>query len=253
MPYKIRSFTCKNCKTVVTKSQPKGRQFCCRQCFNEFGSPARRTGKNVECPICKKIFYVIRSRLKPNVCCSIECGNKWQGRNKIDCTCKVCEKSFLRSKSMVDMYDSTYCSIKCLRLDPTRTEILIEMSALQQQSNETSIEKIGYRMLDELGLEFERQKIFNGKFTPDATISSLNIVVQFDGDYWHDKQGNSHEPRILRRVALDKSQDQYMQTCGWYVIRFWESDLNNNYEECKKRMLQFVVDVKDRIENHDKP
>ena len=56
-------------------------------------------------------------------------------------------------------------------------------------------------------------------------IPSARLVVQFDGDHWHDRNGTSNEARIRRRVALDRSQDRYVRACGWEVVRLWESDL----------------------------
>jgi very-short-patch-repair endonuclease len=71
--------------------------------------------------------------------------------------------------------------------------------------------------------------MFN-KFCVDAYLTELNIVVQFDGDYWH---GNKEKFKTLdkrqkRRSELDISQDLYMKKAGVKVVRVWESELKNN-------------------------
>lgn len=102
----------------------------------------------------------------------------------------------------------------------------------------TNLEATGYALLDSLSITYERQTLFNGKFTPDATVPTSKLVIQFDGDYWHDRKGTSAEDRILRRVALDQSQDAYIHACDWQVIRIWESDLKTNPEGCAARIRQ---------------
>ena len=61
------------------------------------------------------------------------------------------------------------------------------------------------------------------QFVVDAFYPDDALVVQFDGDYWHDRTGTSTEPRIRKRVALDDSQDAYMGACGLRVVRYWGS------------------------------
>ena len=118
--------------------------------------------------------------------------------------------------------------------------MLLEMNAAQQKGKMTKPERDGYKMLDKVGAKYEPQRIFAGKFTPDAVIPSARLVVQFDGDYWHDKAGNSTEPRIIKRVNADRSQDAYIRACGWEVVRFWESDLKQDPAKCEERLIQFL-------------
>lgn len=112
------------------------------------------------------------------------------------------------------------------------------MNNLQQDGRATKLEMAGYALLDSLGIEYERQAIFNGKFSPDAMITSARLIIQFDGDYWHDRKGTSTEARILRRVALDQSQDAYIRACGWQVVRIWESELKASPAQCAERINQ---------------
>jgi len=129
-----------------------------------------------------------------------------------------------------------YCSVACRVAAPENKARLLAASAKQQFLTVTRAEAAGYALLDSLGIEYEPQKVFNGKFTPDATIESVRLVVQFDGDYWHDRKGTSTEARILRRVALDRSQDAYLHACGWRVLRLWESELHGDPDGCAAKI-----------------
>lgn len=114
------------------------------------------------------------------------------------------------------------------------------MNALQQLRKTNKVEAAGYALLDAMGVSYEPQAVFKGKFTPDALIPSVKLVVQFDGDYWHDRKGASTEARIRRRVALDRSQDAYIRACGWQVVRLWESDLKADPEGCAEKVRQHL-------------
>lgn len=118
--------------------------------------------------------------------------------------------------------------------------MLLKMNTAQQLGKVTKLERAGYEMLDRCGVKYEPQRVFAGKFTPDAVIPSARLVVQFDGDYWHDKSGKNTEPRIAKRVNADRSQDAYIRACGWEVVRFWESDLKQDPIKCEDRLTQFL-------------
>ena len=60
---------------------------------------------------------------------------------------------------------------------------------------------------------------------PDIMFPEEKIIIQCDGDYWHDY------PNGLDR---DHNQDEILKENGWKVIRFWEHEINN-IEECLYR------------------
>jgi very-short-patch-repair endonuclease len=149
-------------------------------------------------------------------------------------TCKMCggEFSWSPSRSASGAYTITYCSLICRDADPQRTAMLLAMNQRLQLGRMTRAEEAGYVILDNLGVPYLRQPNFAKKFTPDAAIPSARLVVQFDGDYWHDRAGTSTELRIMQRVALDRSQDAYARACGWEVLRLWASDIKADPAGC---------------------
>jgi very-short-patch-repair endonuclease len=242
--YKVRTITCQGCGTEVTGHLRPDQRYCSLGCYRKGARPQRRTGATRECAQCSGAFYVTagRAKLPETRFCSRQCADSWQGRNKTEHTCKICGETFRWSPSRTSggKYNVTYCSLACRDADPERAAALLEMNAIQSTHRRTNPERIGYGLLESLSLRFEAQAIFAGKFCVDALLPDHQAVVQFDGDYWHDRKGGSVEPRILRRVALDRSQDAYMRACGWTVIRLWESDLKGDLAGCAEKIRQHL-------------
>jgi len=93
----------------------------------------------------------------------------------------------------------------------------------QRMKGPTSIEKKVYDELKRRGILFEAQKLINGKFLVDAYIPSLNLVIEADGDYWHDLD------RVKKR---DKAKNAYLKKCGFGLLRLSEADINNDVKSC---------------------
>lgn len=242
--YKVRTFTCDGCGVEVVKRCPPGSRYCSQTCYRSSPHPERRTGEDRACERCGAAFYVTANRIAKGEgrYCSLGCHNAAQGEGKTEHTCKTCGGAFRwsLSRSTSGAYRITYCSLACRDADPERRAMLLEMNTRQQLGRTTNAERLGYALLDGLGVEYLRQPTFGGKFTPDAAIPAARLVVQFDGDYWHDRKGTSSEARIRRRVALDGSQDRYVRACGWEVVRLWESDLQADPEGCAARVSQLA-------------
>lgn len=109
--------------------------------------------------------------------------------------------------------------------------MLAEMNAAQQHRTEpTSIERIGYGLLNEMALRYEAQHLIGGKFCVDAFLPECGLVIEFDGDYWHANPTKFSQPdeRQRRQIRLDKSRDAYLEACGYGVLRFWGSELQGD-------------------------
>ena len=116
------------------------------------------------------------------------------------------------------------------------------MNRIQQIKSPNKLEIAGYAILDSINIEYKKQFIINDKFTVDAYIPVKKIVLQFDGDYWH---GNPEKFTTLnkhqrKRRTLDIWQDAYMTKCGYRIIRWWEHEIHDNPQQCKKELLQMI-------------
>ena len=82
-------------------------------------------------------------------------------------------------------------------------------------------------MLTEFGVVFEPSAMIKDKFVVDIRIGML--IIQADGDYWHGHP--RFEPLTERQLAQqrrDRAQDAYLTTCGYTVVRVWESDMSRD-------------------------
>lgn len=121
--------------------------------------------------------------------------------------------------------------------------MLLRMNADQQNKKQTSIEVIGYGILDGLGVNYSKQFMIASKFCVDAFAHDCGVIVQFDGDYWHGNPAKfaSLDKRQAKRVALDNSQDRYMDRMGYKVARFWESTLKKEPDTVKDLLHKLLV------------
>ena len=94
-------------------------------------------------------------------------------------------------------------------------------------------------------LGFRYRKNYKGlPGTPDIVFLKRKIAIFVDGDFWH---GNNWKLRgrksledelnryrdywrekILRNIERDKRVTKDLEKDGWKVLRYWESDINQN-------------------------
>lgn len=217
--------------TFWNKGNVSKRKYCSRECSGK----ARKNGKEVECVNCGEIIYRTKERLDKNDynCCSVECLNEYQGRNKIEFICKICNKKFYWSKSRVKDNNPTYCSEECRFKDKERlTEIAVNANLkIQKMKEPTSIEIMGRKILEDLGIDFKEQVVICDKFIVDVFVSDYNLIIQWDGDYWHcHPKYKNPDDRQVRRKKIDESQNAYFKKCGYNLLRFWGSEIREEYD-----------------------
>ena len=88
--------------------------------------------------------------------------------------------------------------------------------------------------------------------TPDIAITKRKIAIFVDGDFWHAKghQDNPGEQiksnreywvkKLSRNVERDKEVDEELLNLGWLVLRFWESDMKRDVEQCVKLIKEYI-------------
>jgi DNA mismatch endonuclease (patch repair protein) len=240
--YKERTIICVNCGKESTKRRPEGQSFCSLECYRTSPKPERKTGKTGECGYCLKEIYIRPSSEKEVNYCSVSCFNKSQSR-KTEHNCKVCGKLFLWSPSRTESgnYNPTYCSIECRTSCPDwkRKSVIAGNLAQQGKNAPTSLEIAGCLLLDALGIQYQTQVLICEKFVVDVFVPSKNLVIQWDGDYWHGF-GGAKDERQKKRQRLDKSQDAYMRKAGYTVIRFWEHEVKNDKEVVRENIRKAV-------------
>jgi very-short-patch-repair endonuclease len=240
--YKVRTITCQKCGKVSTKRRPDGQKFCSLECYRSAPKPARKTGRERKCGTCGKAIWVTPAAEKPVNYCSVSCFNEAQSR-KIEYVCKTCGSLFGLSPSLAaaDGRNPTYCSIECRTACPEwkRNAVIAGNLAQQNAKEPTSLERAGCALLDALGVEYKTQVLICDKFTVDVFVPSRNLVIQWDGDYWHG-YGGAKDERQKKRVRLDMSQDAYMRKAGFTVLRFWEHEVKKEGDSVSESIRKAV-------------
>lgn len=224
--YKLRKFKCIGCGKEVEARRPKNKtKYCSLSCYRNGNRNSRKTGKIIKCDFCDKEVYKPLSQLKSkNHFCSKDCANKYQAKDKIKFICKICGEKFSLSKSKVEQSNPTYCSWECRIKDKEHIfkNAIKGNVAQQNKKGLNKLELAGQKILKEIGVEFQEQVLMFNKFLVDVLIPSKNIIIQWDGEYWHTKP---------KRVLLDKSQDAYFKKCGYKVLRITDKEIKNNIKE----------------------
>lgn len=233
---KYKTYTTPRCK----------HHYCSKECNYK----ARNTKTQKNCSWCGKTIMVAKSNIKENNFCSHNCLNDWQKRNKIKFVCKVCKKEFFKSASWTKnaRHKGYYCSIKCMNLDENWVlNSQIKGNIIQNKKKGLNkLEIKGNKILDKLNLEYENQYLINDKICVDVYIKKYNLIIQWDGNYWHGKniEYNKLDSRQRKRVDLDKSQDIYLKKCGYYELRFWEDEIMKKedyvYDNIKRTIQQIA-------------
>src|SRR5574344_401627 len=80
-------------------------------------------------------------------------------------------------------------------------------------------------------------------------FDNIVLIIECDGDYWHKSKRRCldiNERNIKRLEDLQKEQIIYEKIKNtnkkWYVFRFWEYDINNNFDRIKNYLLDIKYD-----------
>jgi DNA mismatch endonuclease (patch repair protein) len=118
------------------------------------------------------------------------------------------------------------------------------MSAIRASENRTEAEL--RRRVHGRGLRF-RKYARELAGNPDFIFPTEQVAVFVDGDFWHgrllleegvqavrDRMRTENKAywidKFRRRVKRDGEVTDELETNGWIVLRFWESDLKNEME-----------------------
>src|SRR5690625_7843035 len=72
-------------------------------------------------------------------------------------------------------------------------------------------------------ITFEQEKPFLKRYFIDFYLPEYNIAVECDGDYWHSL------PNVVEK---DKRRDTEFKKHGVEVLRFIESEINKDVDDC---------------------
>jgi DNA mismatch endonuclease (patch repair protein) len=105
-----------------------------------------------------------------------------------------------------------------------------------------------------------RKNVKNLFGKPDIGIKKYKLVIFIDGDFWHgnnwkERHFSSQEEllvsysdfwqkKIRRNVERDKKVNEYYQTNGWTILRFWETDIKKDLNGCIIKTIETINHLK---------
>jgi DNA mismatch endonuclease, patch repair protein len=127
------------------------------------------------------------------------------------------------------------------------------------RSKDTSIELMLRKELWKRGFRYRVNcKSVYGK--PDILFVKAKVAVFCDGDFWHGKNYNENtfaqsdnsgfwNEKIVKNMERDKIVDKTLESQGYHVIRFWESEILENLQECCEEVISKITSSKISIIN----
>ena len=119
------------------------------------------------------------------------------------------------------------------------------------RSKDTKAEILLRKALWRKGLRYRKNvKVLPGK--PDIVFTKHKIVIFVDGDFWH-ARGHEKNPgeqidtnknywidKLKRNVARDRYVNELLLEQGWLVLRFWESDIKRDLDNCVSEIMKYI-------------
>lgn len=101
-------------------------------------------------------------------------------------------------------------------------------------------------ILDELKINYEREKIFE-YYAADNYLNDFNLIIEVMGDYWHGNPIRYNENKYTlnsiqdRTIIKDKQKKSYITNkYDIKILYLWETDINKNEELCKKLIQEYI-------------
>jgi len=218
-----------NC--IICQIETKNKLYCSRECYDtKRPNMIKHKELTKKCMRCNSEFQTNRNTAKY---CSEKCYQLIRIDTNLNLICKNCNKEFSVRKSRFEKAQVKYCSLKCRNT----SKEWIESNILKNynQLHKIGLNKLelrGSEILKKLGINFIEQKLINEKYVVDVFIPESNLIIQWDGDYWHG------HPKNLKNGIANKLQDTNMKkdirineelkNSGYNILRFWQDDVDNN-------------------------
>jgi len=125
-----------------------------------------------------------------------------------------------------------------------RSEIMSKI-----RGKNTKLEMLVFHELRKRGIYF--QKYYRTEFgTPDLTLPRKKIAVFVDGDFWHGYQFSKNKSKLPKKYWQKKIQDNIdrdrktrkrMRGVGWKVLRVWEHQLIEDFDNTIESIVNFIA------------
>ncbi len=220
------------------------------------------------CPNCKKEF------ISPQNTCTHTCGRatasiqlkkyweKEKGNGKVSDRNKKISNWRKENKDIISGNDAWNKSLKGREYlkhydKPDGTNSLIDgLKKNTKFFKKTTIEIKFDDLLKNMGLNYQYSWFCsNRQFDFLISFEEFVLVVELDGDYWHKSKRVFSDPDLRKITRLeDYLKEQVIKKIKntskeWYLVRFWEYDINHNFDKIEEYIKTFKegVNVKELV------
>lgn len=120
------------------------------------------------------------------------------------------------------------------------------------RSEKTKLEEIVSKELWNRGIRF-RKNVNSLYGKPDIAIKKYRVVIFIDSCFWHGCELHCRLPKsnkeywvnkINRNKQRDKEVTNYYQNLDWTILRIWEHELKENFQEVIEKIVKIVERIK---------
>lgn len=194
----------------ATGVYPEQVEITCEQCGVSF---------SVEPSLALNKSNGSKKRFCSNKCRATAVGesHRLHGANLIDYTCQECGRQWRDKPSL--RHRKKYCSRECVGAATVRRNAALSPSSIETET---------YAALAELAIPFSPQYRI-GRWVTDVFISSLNLVIECQGDFYHCNPAVFPDgPKSViqqRGIERDKQKFADLRGKGYHVLALWEKDI----------------------------
>jgi len=243
---------CKHCGKLISDSNKTG---YCKSCYHKYGMFGENNpffGKSHK----KETIEHMKEK------CKIASENLWKNedyrrRNIEACTGLKRSEEFkeLQRKNAFKQYlDPKQHEIRSIRMKQSWEDGSIIYSP-KVNTNSSKQEKIFFEELKQYINVEQKQviKYINPKtkrkkhLFPDGLIKDLNIIIEFQGSFWHADKRFYKEDQIIHHGITSKEiwendfkKTQIYKDLGYKVIEIWSYDYLHNKDQCIKKVLEQI-------------
>jgi len=120
-------------------------------------------------------------------------------------------------------------------------------AAMIQTRKPTKIEITMKSFLDENGIKTKKNYTINN-FLVDFYLIDYNFVIECDGDYWHANPKFFNYNKLtnpqIKNIERDNRKNKMLLKENIPFLRFWEYDINRNFESIKNIIIETLSNKK---------
>jgi len=145
-------------------------------------------------------------------------------KKKVNSILRRTKKNLLKSRNAISKVK--YLQSQSIRMDKNKTWPELEFE----------------KVLKEMNIKYETQKILKGKIF-DYYLPDYNTLCEVDGDYYHGNKELFLELNSMQK--RNKKNDNYKNLIskgmGYKIFRVWESELKKDLELVKNRIQKEIL------------